>query len=160
MTIDRFILRYDNRGVIPPEYFSGSGKKNYIAHILGRDPKYTWKRQWVKRLVIMGSKLIRYPTESFIEGEIYEIHSSYITTPVTKTKTDEFDRKTWLMDKMKRINSEYNGFWRVEETIAYGIKMERVSMMEMNKIFPKKDDSGFEQTTLYDFSKGGFNIED
>ena len=155
-TIEEFELKFDQQGdVIPAEYFSGNGKKNYVAHILGRDPKYTWRRQFLDRFFKPGMGA-RYRKEAFVEGEVYQIHASFLPTPVQESElrqSGEFNRGAWLKDRMNRVNSKYNGFWKFIGTTETGLKMERLHPGDLNFIFPRNgrgEDSY--QTSLSQFS--------
>lgn len=153
--IDRFELKLDQVGhVIPAEYFTGNGKKNYIAHILGRDPQYTWRRQWLQRVFSPGKAIPRFKKEAFIIGEVYEIHASFLPTPVQEIemkRTGEFDKEAWKKDRMNRVNSKYNGFWKVVDITETAVRMERLYSGDMNQIFPKQGTDGDQQATLDEF---------
>jgi len=152
--IEKMELKIDQDGdVIPPESFSGNGKKNYIAHIIARDPKYTWKRQWIQRSFRLN-KGMRYNKEGFVIGEIYEFHASFLPTPVEESEMKQdgsFDIEHWKRDKMNRVNSLYNGFWIVKDITETEVMCERAYPGDMDRIFPKLGHEDEYQSSIEDF---------
>jgi len=160
--VSRMVLQIDSKGlVIPAEYFTGNGKKNYIAHISGRDLKYTWKRNWIER-VFGTNNAVRYRKEAFAVGDIYEFHSSFLPTPENSSptlKSKKFNIYDWRRDKMNRINSVYNGFWRLRSKNDQQLVFIRMYERDLNVIFPKELDEDMEQTTIDQFLRKGERYE-
>ena len=154
--IEKMEMKIDQQGnVIPPETFHGNGKKNYMAHIIGRDIKYTWKRQWVTRApVILPGSISKFMLNSFVVGEVYEFHASFLPTPFEESemkKSGVFDVEHWKKDRMNRVNSVYNGFWRVTDINTYCISFERLYDGDMNRIFPKSGQEDEYQSSIEEF---------
>lgn len=151
--IEKFILQYDSEGyVMPPETFNSPGAKNWIARITGRSPKYRWNRKWLGKAAVSGRNP-KYNVSSFEENEIYEIHASFFSE--TESLKNVPAKNRWQVEKIRRTNSLYNGFWKVVGVNDDGIRMSRMYTGDMNVHFPKNDpfDGKDRQTSLSEFTE-------
>lgn len=71
--IDRVEMFVDGEFVRKHPYWIMGKAKNYIARIIGTDPKYKWKREWLNIERTNSNEVFR--KSDFRVGEVYDITS-------------------------------------------------------------------------------------
>jgi hypothetical protein len=71
--IDRVEMFVDGQYVRKHPYWIMGKAKNYIARIVGPDPKYKWKREWLNIEKSNGTEVFK--KSDFRVGEVYDITS-------------------------------------------------------------------------------------
>lgn len=160
-SITKTKFTFDSKGyVMPPDTMIGYMEKNWLALILGRDNTYKWSRKFIPKHLPMPNSMPKYHQSSFVIGHVYEFHASFqekSDEQIAEKKHGIPEDKHWMVEKRARMNSKYNGFWRVIGIDNDGIRMVRMFDKDMKYRFPDTPGSTVVQPSLFEFMENEEN---